>query len=207
MTGDRRSVWASLLAAGVLSSIVAGVLGFVAAVAVVEILQARRVGCTLTRIDGQDSWICPDGIAHVVPVLLTASVIWVIAMMFFVRREFRDADVDTRSQAAAVSSTVAAVPLIIQVAATVPAGVVGGVDPDLVSVGVAMCVAGIAVLIFRRRNRAWFVVSCMVAAMLALAVTPTAVLLAPVLVALAGALAAAIVLTVTRPQPGNRLPH
>ncbi|MCD2115094.1 hypothetical protein LQ384_28910 [Rhodococcus rhodochrous] len=207
MRGDRRTVWASLLTAGLLSSGVAGVLGSIAAVAVVEVLKTRRVGCTLTRTDGQDSWICPGGIAHLVPALLTVSVIWVLAMIFFVYRNLREADRETRARAAAISGTAAAVPLILQVAATVPAGVVGGVDPGPVSVGIAMCMAGIAVLICRRRSRAGFGTSCAVAAALVLATAPTAFLLAPILVLLAGALVAAIVLTVTRPRPGRRLPH
>ncbi|MFX1759895.1 hypothetical protein [Rhodococcus sp. As11] len=207
MSGDREAVWASLLVAAALSGVVGGGLGVVAAIVVVEVLQARRVGCFLTRIDGQGSWSCPDGIAYVVPVLATVSVIWMIAMLFFVYREFRGAGAESPFRAATISSTVAAVPLIIQVAATVPAGVAGGVDPGLVSLGTVMCVAGIAVLIFRRRSRTGFVVSCAVSAVSALVVAPSVVLLAPVLVAVAGALVAAIVLTVTGTRSGDPLPH
>jgi hypothetical protein len=161
MRGDRQTVWASLLTAGLLSSGVAGV--------------------------------------------LTVSVIWVLAMIFFMFRNLREADPETRARAAAISGAAAAVPLILQVAATVPAGVVGGVDPGPVSVGIAMCMAGIAVLICRRRSRAGFGVSCAVAAALVLATVPTAFLLAPILVVVAGALVAAIVLTVMRPRPDRRL--
>lgn len=207
MSADRGAVWASLLVAAVLSGVVGGGLGIVAAIVVVELLQACRVGCSLTRIDGQGSWSCPDGIAYLVPVLATVAVSWMIAMLFFVYREFRGADAGTRFHAATIASTVAAVPLIIQVAATVPAGVVGGVDPGQVLLGIVMCVAGIAVLIFRRRSRTGFVVSCAVPAVLALVVAPSVVLLAPVLIAVAGALAAAIVLTVMGPRSANPLPH
>ncbi|MFW0783154.1 hypothetical protein AAFP35_01415 [Gordonia sp. CPCC 206044] len=173
-----------------LSFMSAVVISAVAAWPLSVLSESMHLGCEATSIDGQTSWVCPDGVGYALPIAALVVGVTIVLVVATVRLW---AGLGGQTQRNVVGTrltwcaAVVAIALGLAVTAMGIAGVSAAYGRQLILVGVICCAAAVLVLMcVHRVNQRSAAASCILCAAVAAAFTPLTGVAAPLVATLAG---------------------
>ncbi len=170
-----------------------------------------HLGCESNTIDGQQVWVCPDGIGYAFPGIAVVVVLTVIGVIIGVlwRRDSLGPPEDRFTLAMIVSLAAGALALLVGAALALCGvfDVSGAYGRWLIPVGLAVAAASLAVLVALKQARLRATTNAIAALVILGALIPVSGLGLPLVVVLAGgfAVAAAVYATTRTDHPSAAL--
>lgn len=190
------SVLARLMSASFIAAVSGTCVGLFLAFVAIWIAQANHYGCTRTRIDEQQVWVCPDGIGALFPALAIMALTGIVALMMTTASEFRHATDNDRMKAASLVVTVVGLLLFAQGSVSIPLAITA-YSSIATGATITITAAGGALIFLAHEKKATVKAASLATAALLAVCAPGAFLLAPAILIIVGyLLAAATILTV-----------